>query len=140
MFINQRKIMSAKKINLEKLIDSYIEVASSDPSTLDETLKEHGFDPNRIETKGVLKIKQLLFQEQVSAKKNILHNFYAKAVSMVQLTTANSKEVIFALLEKKSPSLQFKNLEKLDEENLRQILNETEILDLIDKLEKEELK
>lgn len=132
--------MAAKKINIEKLIDSYVDVSTSDPSTLDEALKEYGYDPKRIETKGVQKIKQLLFQYQVVAKKNVFQNLYAKAASMVQLATADSKEVIFSLLQKKSPSLQFRNLEKLDEENLRQILNETEILDLIDKLERGELK
>lgn len=132
--------MAVKKINIEKLIDSYTEISSNDALALNEALKEHGYDPQRIETKGVQKIKQLLFQHQVAAKKSILHDLYSKAVSMVQLATADSKEVIFAILQKKSPSLEFRNLEKLDEENLRQILNETEILDLIDKLEKDELK
>jgi hypothetical protein len=132
--------MAAKKINIEKLIDSYVEISSSDALALNEALKEYGYDPQRIETKGVQKIKQLLFQHQVASKKNILQDLYAKAVSIVQLATADSKEVIFSLLQKKSPSLQFRNLEKLDEENLRQILNETEILDLIDKLEKGDLK
>ncbi len=132
--------MAAKKINIEKLIDSYVELSSCDGPTLNEALKEYGYDPQHIETKGVQKIKQLLFQHQVASKKTIFQNLYAKAVSMVQLATADSKEAIFALLQKKSPSIQFRNLEKLDEENLRQILNETEILDLIDKLEKDELK
>jgi len=132
--------MAGKKINIEKLIDSYTEISSTDALALNEALKEHGYDPQRIETKGVQKIKQLLFEHQVAAKKNIFHDLYAKAVSMVQLATADSKEVIFSLLQQKSPSLQFRNLEKLDEENLRQILDETEILDLIDKLEKGELK
>lgn len=132
--------MAAKKINIEKLIDSYVEISSLDESALNEALKEYGYDPQHIETKGVQKIKQMLFQHLVASKKNVLQNLYAKAVSMVHLATADSKEVIFALLQKKSPNLQFRNLEKLDEENLRQILNETEILDLIDKLEKGELK
>lgn len=132
--------MTAKKINIDNLIDSYIEISSFDALELNEVLKELGYDPQRIENKGVQKIKQLLFQYQVATKKKIYQNLYAKAVSMVQIATAESKEVIFILLKKKSPSLQFRNLEKLDEENLRQILNETEILDMIDKLEKDELK
>ncbi len=49
-------------------------------------------------------------------------------------------QAIFTLLKQKSPSLQFRNLENLDEENLRQILTETEILDFIEKLENGEAK
>jgi hypothetical protein len=43
---------------------------------------------------------------------------------------------VLAILQQKAPSLQFRNLEKLDESTLREILSETEILDLMSKLEK----
>lgn len=132
--------MSAKKIDIDKLIDSYLELGSSNPEILNDMLKEEGYDPAAIEKRGIQTIRKFLFQHQVAIKKDNLLSLYSKAVSMVQVATANSKQAIFTLLKKKSPTLQFRNLENLDEENLRQILNETEILDLIDKLEKGELK
>ncbi len=128
--------MATKKINLETLIESYMEASTSDALALDEALKEYGYDPLKIETTGVQKIRQLFFQHQVASKKKVMMDLYAKAISLVQVAAVDSKEAIFCLLQQRSPSLQFRNLEKLDEENLRQILNETEILDLIDKLEK----
>jgi hypothetical protein len=131
--------MAAKKINIDKLIDSCFEISTSDQQSLDEMLKEHGHDPKKIETDGVQKIKQLLFKQMVQTKKSAMENLVAKAISMIQQAQHHSKDAVFALLRQKSPSLQFRNLEKLDDENLRQILTDTEILELIEKMEKGEL-
>jgi hypothetical protein len=65
---------------------------------------------------------------------------YSKAIELVQVATADTKEAIFYLLQQKLPSLQFNKLQNLDTENLKQILTETEVLDLINKLEKGEIK
>lgn len=132
-------MMAVKKINLDKLIDSYLEISSSSPLDLDEALKEYGYDPKEFEDRNLKKIKQLLYQNQVASKKEKALDFYSKAVNMVKTAALESKQAIFLVLQKKSPSFQFRSLEKLDEENLRQILNETEILEMIEKLEKGEL-
>lgn len=132
-------MMSVKKINIDKLIDSYFEISSSSSLDLDEALKEYGYDPQELENRNLKKIKQLLYQNQVASKKEKVFEFYSKAVNMVKTAALESKQAIFLVLQKKSPSFQFRSLEKLDEENLRQILNETEILEMIEKLEKGEL-
>jgi len=132
--------MAAKKVNIDKLIDSCFEISTSDQQTLDDMLKEHGYDPNELETNGVQKIKQLLFKQTVHTKKNSMENLVAKAVTMIQQAQHHSKEAIFELLRQKSPSLQFRNLEKLDDESLQQILTDTEILELIEKMENGEIK
>ncbi len=132
--------MPSKKINIDRLIDSYLESASNNPDVLDDMLKEHGYDPQKIEKKGIRTIKKLMFQQQVAINKDNLLGLYSRALLMVQVSAAHTKEAIFTLLKQKSPNLQFRNLENLDEENLRQILTETEILYFIDKLEKEKVK
>src|SRR5436305_1468111 len=132
--------MSTKKIEIEKLIGSCSDLASSDMNILDDMLKEFGYNPGDLQHKGEQLFKKLIFQQTVALKKNRLANLYAKATELVQIATADTKEAIFALLQKKSPSLQFNRLEKLDTENLKQILTETEVLDLIDKLERGEIK
>ncbi len=132
--------MASKRINIDKLIDSYLELGSHDPSILDDMLKEHGYDPEQIEKKGGQFIRNFFFQQEVTQKKAKLKGLYIKAASLVQTATETSKEAIFNLLRRKSPSLQFRNLDKLDLENLQQILDETEILELIDKLENDEPK
>jgi hypothetical protein len=132
--------MPSKKINIDRLIDSYLDAASNNPDSLDDMLKEHGYDPQKVEKRGVNNIKKLMFQQQVAIKKDKLLGLYSKALLMVQVATTDTKQAIFTLLKQKSPSLQFRNLENLDEENLRQILTETEILDFIEKLENGEAK
>jgi hypothetical protein len=131
--------MPSKKINIDRLIDSYLDAASANPSSLDDMLKEHGYDPQKVEKRGLNNIKKLMFQQTVAINKDKLLELYSKALLMVQVATADTKQAIFSLLKQKSPSFQFRNLENLDEENLRQILTETEILDFIEKLENGEV-
>lgn len=132
--------MSEKKVDIEKLIQSYMQLGIDNADILDDMLKQHGYDPSALEKRGVQRIKKLIFMNQVAVKKDNLVNLYNKALQMVNTATSDTKEAIINLLRQKSPSLQFRNLENLDEENLQQILTETEILELIDKLEKGEIK
>lgn len=132
--------MPGKKIDIDKLIDSYMELGSTNPDILNDMLKEQGYDPSALEKRGIQKVRKLIFMQQVAFKKNNLINLYNKAIEMVNAASSDTREVILSVLKRKTPSLQFRNLEKLDEENLRQILTETEVLELIDKLEKGELK
>ncbi len=132
--------MAPNKINIDKLINSYLELASEDPSILNDMLKDDGYDPEQIEEKGTKFIRTLFFQQEVALKKTKLKDLYLKAASMVQRATEPSKETIFNMLKQKSPSLQFRSLDRLDVENLQQILDETEVLELIDQLEKKESK
>lgn len=131
--------MSEKKVDIEKLIESYMELGSYSSDILDDMLKVHGYDPLALEKRGVQRIKKLIFMNQVAVKKESLFTLYNKAILLVSNATSDTKESIINLLKQKSPSLQFRNLETLDEENLQQILTETEILELIDKLEKGEI-
>lgn len=128
--------MADKKINVDKLLESWFQISTIDDTTLDEALREHGYDPRALETKGVQNIRQLLFKQTVASKKSAVTALYQKAIALIQDTKQQSREAVFKLLQQKSPALQFRSLEKLDDDNLQQILNDTEILELIEKLEK----
>jgi|GEM_PF-1316204 len=129
--------MASKKISLDKLVDSYWQF-SEDSETLDEMLRCEGYDPKKLEENGISKIKRLMFQQEVQIKRAKIESLYSKAIKKLQSASVESKEAIFALLKIKSPSLQFRNLEHLDEVNLKQILNETELLDLMKSIEDDE--
>lgn len=128
--------MTDKKINIDKLLESWFEINSKDELNLNESLKGHGYDPKTIETEGVQKIRKMIFEQTVANKKAKATELYKKALALIQSTSQLSREAIFSLLKQKSPSLQFRSLENLDDENLQEILNDTEILELIEKLEK----
>lgn len=129
-------MMENKKINVDRLIDSLLSITKEHPELLDDMLHEEGYNPEVLEQRGVLKVKSLLFREQVSKKKKQQDNLYAKALAMFETAKADTKEVILSLLRERAPKLQFRNLEKLEEADLRQILNESDILDLMEQIDK----
>lgn len=131
--------MADTKINIDKLLESWFEINSKDEFNLDESLKDRGYDPKKIETEGVQKIRKMIFEQTVANKKAKAIELYKKALALIQSTPQLSREAIFSLLKQKSPSLQFRSLENLDDENLQEILNDTEVLELIEKLENGEI-
>lgn len=131
--------MAEKKINIDKLVESWFQISTIDDASLDDALREHGYNTKALETTGVQKIRHLIFKRSVENKKSTFKNYYQDAIALIQSTKQQTREAIFKLLQQKSPALQFRSLEKLDDENLQQILNDTEILELIEKLEKGEI-
>lgn len=129
--------MENKKINLDELIDSLLSIKNDHPDLLDEMLRDEGYNPEELEKKGISKIKILLFKEQVKLKKQQHESLYSKAITLFESAKVDTKEMIMSLLMERAPRLQFRNLEKLDENDLRQILNESDILDLMNKIENE---
>ncbi len=83
--------MPSKKINIDHLIDSYLDAASKNPGSLDDMLKEHGYDPQKVEKRGVNNIKKLMFQQQVAINKDKLLGLYSKALLMVQDATTDTR-------------------------------------------------
>lgn len=129
-------MMENKKINVDGLIDSLLNITNEHPELLDDLLLEEGYDPEKLEHNGFSKIKGLLFRAQVAQKKEQQENLYAKALTIFETAKADTKELILSLLKERAPKLQFRNLEKLEESDLKQILNESDILDLMEQIDK----
>lgn len=130
--------MSEKRINIDHLADSLWEMGK-DPEVLDDMLKTAGYEPERLEKMGISKIKKLLFQTQVALKREQSSDLYAKAIEKLQAAAADTKENLLNLLRQRAPALQFRNFDNLDEEMVRQVLDEAELLDIMTKIEKGEL-
>jgi hypothetical protein len=127
------------KVNVDKLNRDIYLLTVEEPEILNELLKDEGYDPAQLEKNGITAVKKMLFQQTVALKKDQNSNLYAKALSLFEGTKEATREAILGLLIQRSPQLQFNNLDKMDEQDLKDILNETELLDLMDKIEKEEL-
>lgn len=126
--------MSKKRIDIERLADTFWEL-SKDPELREDMLKSEGYDPAKLEKAGINKIKKLLFQQEVALKKARTANLYAIALEKLQAAASDTKENLLILLRHRAPSLQFKNFENLDEEMIRQVLDETELLDIMNQIE-----
>jgi len=127
------------KINIDQLNDDLFIMVGNNPELLDEFLTDEGYDPHEIEKRGVGKIKALLFKNKVALRKAQQENLYSKAMTAFVSAGATTKEIILQLLHQRAPKLQFNNLEKMEENDLREILDENDLLDLMNKIEKGEL-
>jgi len=131
--------MKNTKIDIDKLNRELFLMTHSQPELLDEMLRDSGFDPEKLEKNGVAKIKALLFKQKVAFNKQVQESLYEKALAMFESAKESTKEGILSLLRQRAPQLQFNNLEKMDEHDLKEILDESDLLDLINKIERKEI-
>lgn len=131
--------MKKTKVNIDKLNREVYLMTQNQPELLDEILEDSGFNPAQLEKNGISKVKALLFKTQVLLKKQQQKSIYSKAIEIFESARENTKDSILALLRQSAPQLQFNNLEKMDEQDLKEILNESDLLDLMNKIEANEL-
>lgn len=131
--------MKDKRVDIDRLNREIFLMTHGHPELLDELLKEDGYDPQQLEKNGIEKIKSLLFKQRAAINRAHQESLYAKAKALFVSAEASTRDAILALLRLKAPQLQFNNLEKMDESDLKEILNENDLLDLMDKIEKNQL-
>lgn len=128
--------MKNTKVNIDKLNDELFVMLHDNQELLDEFLRDDGYDPIQLEKNAIDKIRKMLFKQKVLFKKTQQINLYEKALKIFESAQVTTKTAIVELLRESAPRLQFNNIEKLNEEDLRQILNETELLDIMEKIRK----
>ncbi|SDF43632.1 hypothetical protein SAMN05216464_11810 [Mucilaginibacter pineti] len=131
--------MKNTKIDIDKLNRELFLITHREPELLDEMLRNSGFDPEKLEKNGVAKIKALLFKQKVALNKQTQESLYTIALTIFESAKESTKEGILNLLRLRAPQLQFNNLEKMDEQDLKEILDESDLLDLMNKIERKEL-
>ncbi|WP_184546120.1 hypothetical protein [Mucilaginibacter sp. FT3.2] len=131
--------MKNTKIDIDRLNREAFLMTQGQPELLDEMLRDSGFDPIKLEENGIGKVKALLFKQRVALNKQTQESLYVKAIALFESAKESTKEGILDLLRQRAPQLQFNNLEKMDEQDLKEILDESDLLDLMDKIERKEI-
>lgn len=131
--------MKNTKVDIDKLNREIFLMTHGQPDLLDEFLKDAGYDPAKLESNGIGKVKELLFKTKVAVNKQKQENLYFKALAIFESAADDTKEAILNLLRQRAPRLQFNSLEKMDESDLKEILDESDLLDLMNQIEKDEL-
>jgi hypothetical protein len=131
--------MKNKVVNVDRLNDDLFLMIHDSPELLDEFLMDYGYDPAQLEKNGISKVKAMLFKQKVILKKQQLENLYAKALAHFVSTQAATKEAILQLLKQRAPRLQYNNIEKMDIQDLREILDENDLLELMERIERNDL-
>jgi len=124
------------------LLHSFSQNASSDEKEAVEYLKEHGIDPEELIKKGMIEIRKHLFLAEAKKKKEKDVHLLKRVLEKIQEVKAdyNSEKglKLREILKKSAPSFQFRNLEKMDDDSIREILQEVNMLNLLEELDKEE--
>ncbi|MBE9465529.1 hypothetical protein ACFP1I_22150 [Dyadobacter subterraneus] len=131
--------MKSTKIDIDKLNRELFLMTHREPELLNEMLRDSGFDPERLEKNGIAKVRALLFKQKVALRKQELESLYAKALAIFESAKESTKEGILNLLKQSAPQLQFNNLENMDVQDLKEILDESDLLDLMNKIERKEI-
>lgn len=131
--------MKSTKIDIDKLNRELFLMTHRQPELLDEMLRDSGYEPESLEKSGIAKVKTLLFKQKVALKKQAQESLYAKALAIFESAKESTKEGILNLLRQRAPQLQFNNLEKMEVQDLKEILDESDLLDLMNKIERKEI-
>lgn len=86
-------------------------------------------------------IKRLKLKSQAQINKVKNENLFEMAVgklqTLVESSNENMKEMLEKLIQKRSPQFQFRNIERLDKDVLKELLGELTVIEIIEDFEKQ---
>lgn len=133
--------MKGKKVNEiidNGIIEFYINSSVDDVAIL---AKEEGFDPDKNADKREKLVKMLRFKAKASLSRQQTQPLFEKAeqilASLVESYVGKPISELRTLLQTKGLQVQFRNIDKLDEASIRDMLKDVDLVQLIEKLEDE---
>ena len=119
--------------------EAYEELLMNDTNEALAFLKEEGFDIDAARQRRKKEIKS--FQFKLTAVQNkkrhelLIKKAHKKLHSFITKSKALAKEELTNLLHEKAPAYQFRNLDSLNEDGIRELLNEVDLIKLIEELD-----
>lgn len=124
---------------LESLDEISIEMIYSNFQLSKEILEEQGYNLEKIESKGEKFIRKLKFLSEANVNLGKHENLLEQAFKLLQQKiTENASlagEILTAHLKRVNPAVQYRKLEEWTDEEVREVLNETDIIKLIEELD-----
>ena len=137
--------MDTKKNNLKKLFDLFSELDVNVSSDSFEEAKEYleslGIDPEVEMNFGLQQLKKTLFIAE--AKKNkekdslLLEQASEKIKDIIRKNSEIAGKALLAALGSKKGAYQFRNLENWGDSEIRDVLNDIDLLEFLEELDKE---
>jgi hypothetical protein len=131
-----------KNVNLLEYFDDItLSMISSDADEAKAFLQECGLNSDEEIQYGIKQVQKLQFlaKAQLNMKKDseLLEKAFNVLKISIQENTQKAGHVLMDLLTSKRASLQYRNLEKWTDTEIRDVLNDIDLIDLLEKLEKE---
>lgn len=129
--------MKIKANNVDKFFELSNEAFESDNESVYSDL---GVSKEEYLDKKLKMIKRLKLKSKAQLNKAKNENLLEIALRKVQYLIENANKTVKADLENliltRSPQFQFRNIEKLEEEDLKELLSDLGVIDIIEDLEK----
>jgi len=130
-----------KRRLFDKVDKTMFEVIRSDVNEAKEILTEAGMNADDEITAGLKTIKRLQFKAKAMMNQQsdelLIEKALVKLRAFFEENLDKSSEVLIALLRQKAPSVQFRSLDKLGDDEIREILSEVDLAKLMEEIEKE---
>lgn len=122
------------------LLLDYANEVSSNKEAATNFLTEQGIDVNKYVIQGSKYIRKVRFVMKAKENQEKDENLMEKALSLlkrkIEENLTKSNEVLIGLLRQKAPNVQFRSLDKLDDDEIREILNDVDLVKLMEELER----
>jgi len=129
--------MKIKANKIDKFFELSNEAFESDNESVYEDLgvSKEDYLSNKLKMIKRLKLKS---RAQINKAKNdnLLEIALQKVQSIIHSTNENIKEELERLILTRSPQFQFRNIEKLEKDDFKELLSDLDVIDIIEDLEK----
>lgn len=121
------------------LLHDYVEAVSSNHEAATDFLTSEGVDVSKYVAAGIKSIRKVEFLKKAKANKEKDETLMEKALALlkqkIEENLTKSGEVLVGLLRQNAPNVQFRSLEKLDDDEIREILTDVDLAKLMEELE-----
>lgn len=105
-------------------------------------LIDEGINPDEVVERGRRVVKRIAFLMKATAQKERDNRLLARALEMLRKSVATNAErtgqVLQQLLQAKRPQVQFRNLSEWTDDQVRAVLDDVDVVELMETLEREE--
>ena len=126
----------------DKFDETYEELLMSDVNAAKAFLTDEGFNPDLETEAGKKLIRKIEFKLTAIRNRQRDESLLEKAFEQLKVFIDKNKELVEEelrnLLHETAPSYQFRNLAKLDDEGIRELLTEIDLVKLLEELDKKE--
>jgi len=129
--------MNKKAEKIDKFFELSNEAFESDNESVYEDLGVSKDDYLNAKIKMIIRLK-LKSQSQLNKIKNesVLEKALQKVKSVIESNNVALKSNLESLILARSPQFQFRNIEKLDESDLKELFSDLNVINIIENLEK----
>lgn len=130
-----------KKTVFDHFDSAELELLRTDPEYAKAYLKEHGFDMDEEREYSAKFMKKIKFLANAANNKQkdqkLLEVACVRLKETIQKNAQRATEALIASLKEKNPAMQYRKLDKWTDKEIREVLSDVDLLDLLEELDKE---